>query len=64
MVHDIVAMGGAWAGRLDRRRIDMADAEPGEIGQDCDRVVEGETRGRTAATAHCNTACLRQFRDR
>ena len=42
VVDDVVAMGRARPRCLDRRGIDMADAELGQIGQDRDRVVEGE----------------------
>ncbi len=42
VVDDVVAMGRARPRCLHGRGIDMADAEPCEIGQDRDRIVEGE----------------------
>ena len=42
VVDDVVAVRRAGPRRVDRRGIDMADAEPRQIGHDRGRVVEGE----------------------
>ncbi len=40
--HDVVAVHAAGAGAMDRRAVDVADAEPREVGHDARGIVESE----------------------
>src|ERR671916_115399 len=42
VVHDVVTVDRARAGRVDRRRIEMADPELRQVRDDPHRIVEGE----------------------